>query len=229
MKHTCILSIVVVVVVVTLGPEFAASVSAQQCAVDVVVLNRERRVTGDISAECGGVHDPPFGNWGARLTNFGGSKQRDRFQFSGWKSKEGWLQWNSCTTKAEYPRGDRRYYNDASSGFEEQVAWPTVTNVVHSHQRYRLGGRGESCRDAFSNVGVIIGSVSMVLYELDPWSRDDRVARLSYGSVAARVTCAGDDEWWCSGETGWLRPVSGNQHVDAEINVVVYAYRDGQE
>ena len=95
------------------APSFAGVAGAQRCVVDLAVLNKNRTVSGDISAECPGniFHSAPFGNWGVELDSIIGGPRRDGFQFSGWKPGDGWLQWNSCTTHQRFAPGNDQYYN----------------------------------------------------------------------------------------------------------------------
>ena len=55
----------------------------QTCRVSVAGLNRARKVTGAVHAECPQdvVHSPPFGNWGV-CSNYG--SKHDGHQFDGW-------------------------------------------------------------------------------------------------------------------------------------------------
>lgn len=200
------------------APCFTVIAHAERCIVDLVVLNRDRRVTGDIEAECGGIiHDPPFGNWGVDLNFHQALEREDGFQFSGWRVKGGWLQWNSCTTADEFPPGDSNYYNH--DDFSTQRAWPDVVNVSHSLSEFTQGAPGQNCEDMFANDRVTIGNVQMLVYELDPLSPDSRVATLSYGTVEVPYTCT--DPYLCSGKSEWMRPISGHEDVHAELQVHV--------
>ena len=203
------------------APSFAALASAEYCAVDLLILNKSRRVTGDVDVECYRrirfltFHSPPFGNWGVELGFHPGSR-RDGFQFSGWKADDGWLQWNSCTSHAEFPSGDERYYND--DGFRAQKAWPDIVNVSHSVAAYDRGEDGEAC-DSLSGLGrVVVDNATIDVYEMDPGIGDERVATLSYGRVEISYDC--DGAWACLGESEWIEPVSGYERVYAELKVV---------
>ena len=194
------------------------SAYAQVCTVDLVLLNQARRVAGEISEECGNVHDAPFGNWGVRL-NFhsavgaggGGDdetlEKRDRFQFSGWKAKSGWLQWNSCTAGADYLPPDQRYYND--NGFHTQKASPDIVNVSHSFTGFAEGEQGTPCKEVFSRKNIVVRNVEMEVFELDPLWWDGQVATLGYGDVKVQYSC--DDPWRCYGESDWISPQLDNQ------------------
>ena len=134
-------------VVFSLALWIAAPSYAQRCVVDVVVLNKNRKVTGDVNRECGKAHSAPFGNWGARVRRFGDHRLRDGYQFSGWKVDDGWLQWNSCTR--QHRRPDRRYYNDDQ--YTTQTGVPNVVNAVESRRDHLRGGRsGQKCEDMSS-------------------------------------------------------------------------------
>jgi hypothetical protein len=70
------------------------------CQIMMRSYNQHRQITGSVSVECpGGVHSAPWGNWG--VVSYHGTKY-DGFQFAGWHSLDGWLQWNSCTTHFNY-------------------------------------------------------------------------------------------------------------------------------
>ena len=129
---------------------------AQRCVVDVVVLNRNRKVTGDVNVECGRIHSKPFGNWGAIVRAFGGHRLRDGYQFSGWKVDDGWLQRNSCTS--EYRGPDRRYYNDED--YTAQIARPNIVNVVESRRDHSLSGPdGKPCNKIITRQYHTMGSL----------------------------------------------------------------------
>ena len=204
--------------VVLLGTTSIATVAnARQCVVDLVVLNKNRRVTGDISAECPGFtfHSAPFGNWGVELSL--GAPRRDGYQFSGWKVDGGWLQWNSCTTHADFQHGDSRYYN--SDGFRSQRAWPDLVNVSHVLKAFRRGDIGTDCESWYEQNRVVVGNVSITVYELDPGSGDTPVAKLSYGTVEVRYQCDGPSV--CAGESEWVAPTAGDEDVYAELQLAV--------
>ena len=72
-----------------LGLGVAMPVAAQQCDIDIILLNKDRLITGEVDAECPSVlppgvfHSAPFGNWGVE-SNLSDHRV-DGFQFSGWK------------------------------------------------------------------------------------------------------------------------------------------------
>ena len=127
----------------------------QRCVVDVVVLNRDRKVTGPISAECPpSRHSVPFGNWGAEFRYFDNPKLRDGYQFSGWKAEDGWLQWNSCTTEAKFRTSE--YFNHHNGQVMTQVAAPNVVNVVESRRENDLAGPdGVTCKSWLEQIQII--------------------------------------------------------------------------
>ena len=68
---------------IMLGFLFADVARGQHCAVEVSGLNKDRKVSGPVSVECGGLgfHSAPFGNWGVD-SNHG--DREDGHQFQGW-------------------------------------------------------------------------------------------------------------------------------------------------
>ena len=205
-----------------IAPSFAAVASAQRCVVDLVVLNRSRVVSGDISAECGGsIHSPPFGNWGVDLRFHPGAR-RDGFQFPGWKSEGGWLQWNSCTTEPRFAPPNDRYYNN--DGFRSQKAWPDTVSVSHSVGGYTRGENERTCEDLIEQNRIVVNRVAIGVYELDPLSPDAHVATLSYGTIEIPYQC--DGPWVCTGESEWKEPESGNENVSAELRLATRLRRE---
>ena len=230
--------VALVIAAALLLPGLATLASAQHCVVDLVVLNRNRHVAGDIGAECSGPHSAPFGNWGTEVnviavdrTHSGRETgKRDGFQFSGWRVEHGWLQWNSCTTdESRFPLGDVEYYN--AEDFTEQRAWPEVVNVSHTLRGFMRGPIGVSCAEVPYRGTLGIGTVVLEVHELDPvrffgvtWKMSSAlVATLLYDDVEANVQCT--DDWLCSGESPvWVRPASGAGGVDdvyAELKIAV--------
>ena len=203
------------------APSFATVANAQRCVVDLVVLNKNRLVTGDISAECGLIHSRPFGNWGVQL-GFHPGQRRNGFQFSGWKAQGSWLQWNSCTTEPEFALGDTRYYNDDE--FRSQSAWPSVVNVSHSLESYERGESGRDCEALAERNRVVVNSVRITIYELDPGPGDAAVATLSYGTVEIPYQCNGP--WECAGESEWMEPLAGHDDVYAELRLAARLRRE---
>lgn len=169
------------------------SAPAQTCQFSIGGLNRARAVMGPVHAECpGGVHSPPFGNWGAS-SSFGA--KRNGHQFNGWcrnswvcdnqgKCKvdctDGWYEWNSCTDVDQYKPPNCTLYNSANC--TRQVS-TTDVNILGTYYGqvaascpYDTDGDGYcdtgGCRDF---QGIWLGSSYMSLYELDPICCDDLV------------------------------------------------------
>lgn len=219
--HRCCIVVTVVAVTVLSLPFGAALVDAANnyCTWDMHFSNNQRRVPGSVNLECTGLHDDDgWGNWGI---NSNTGSRRNGFQFPGWYSKGGWKQWQSCTR--EHPRPDRRYYNDAASGYRKQKADPDDSRHYAS-ARFR-SPRG-TCRATAPGVHTYLG-VYMDVYELDGggifWGRDDKVTKLTYGNVNIPISCT--SSWSCSGQSSWLTPTSGNAHVTANVRVGIRMYR----
>ena len=214
-----------VLVLVLLFPTLA---HGQRCVVDVVVLNVDRQVYGPVAVECSRPpHSIPFGNWGAEFRYFGKYRLRNGYQFSGWKADDGWLQWNSCTTR--FPAPDPRYYNAG----DEQIAVPNVVNVVETRRDHTYTGEdGIACMDLLENPVIEVGSpgepVELRVYELDfritiigiTIDGPDLVATLAYKPIAIPYNCA--SEWNCRGESSWVPPVRGHDRVSARLKLEVH-------
>ncbi|MDD9981832.1 MAG: hypothetical protein OXU81_10825 [Gammaproteobacteria bacterium] len=205
-----------------------APVYAERCVIDLVMLNKERRVEGLVETECGGgplrflgiEHTPPFGNWGVRLALHPiVHKHRNGYQFSGWKAMDRWLQWNSCTRRdAEYAPPNYRYYND--SEFTGQKASPDVVNVSHSVNEFDSGPLGTNCEDLHSKNHVTVPATEIRIYELDPFTGGQHVATLPHDAVRIPYECA--DAWLCYGETDWVISSSGRPaEVSAQFRIVI--------
>ena len=133
---------------IVLGFLLAGVARGQHCAVEVSGLNKDRKVFGPVSVECGGVHSGPFGNWG--VTSNHGDRE-DKHQFQGWCRNlyctldalnfctnhciADWYQWNSCTTGDAWPPGHREFYNAdnfttqvSAAPFGDDGAWQPVNN-----------------------------------------------------------------------------------------------------
>ena len=106
---------------------------SEGCEVTVTAQNRKRTITGVVATECEWPHSPPWGNWGV-ISDYG--KKKDGFQFPGWKSKEGWLQWNSCT----HLYRDPEHFNPRGSGRQD-------SSHVASHGGYRRRYENDPCPD----------------------------------------------------------------------------------
>ena len=195
---------------------------ASDCGVYTSFSNADRHLFGDVSEECGPGHTPPWGNWGVDSPH--GSRQ-DANQFAGWKPLGGHRQWNSCTTNSPWRPGDVghwNFYNHPPVQRIEQIADPDNSNVYASNN-FHLSG---TCENVMGGVFIYTG-LYMKLYELDgggPFGgQDDHVTTLNYGSVSIPMSCAG--AWSCTGQSGWISPISGNSDVTANIRLSVFTYR----
>lgn len=218
-----------------------AGLEAQVCRLSVAGLNRERRVTGPVSAECPNlVHSAPFGNWGA-ASNFGG-KVNGR-QFDGWchdsvacdnagtcaiHCRDGWYEWNSCTTHALYSPPNCTLYNAA--GCTEQIS-PTGVNVLGT----QFVDLAVSCpRDTDGDGAPDTGGCSdlrfyshgtnfITLYELDPGGRDELIQTLYFPETPVALRCG---LFECpSAGSEWVGPIAWDppepRKVFAEMAAVV--------
>lgn len=219
-----------------------SSLEAQVCRLSVAGLNRNRRITGDITAECPApLHTAPFGNWGA-TSNFG--SKRDGHQFDGWchnqricdslgncrdNCSDGWYEWNSCTTHALYRAPNCSLYNSAdcteqvtttgvnvlgTQTVDVAVSCPTASNRVSGFDQ---GG----CTDvkAYSRDNNF-----MSLYELDPLTGDELVQSVYFPGTTVRLNC---NAWGCpAAESEFVGPISWDSpkspaKVFAEMGMIV--------
>lgn len=204
----------------------------QHCVVDVVVLNVDREVYGPVAAECSRPHSIPFGNWGAEFPYFRDWRIRDGYQFSGWKTDDGWLQWNSCTTRTDFMPPNPSYYNSGQD--DSQVAAPNVVNIVDARRDHiHSGPDGVSCSDLAASQALEIGTaaepIELKVYELDrriPFiDGPDHIATLAFGSILVQYVCDDDDVWDCRGESQWIRPTGGADAVYARLKLKVHLHR----
>lgn len=192
------------------------------CYAIVEFYNRNRWVTGPVNTECDDIfipfqwHNPPWGNWGVS-SNYG--RPRDGFQFPGWHPEDGWLQWNSCTTRrAKFRAPNRRYYNQPKSG--PRTHTKQQTTLLHRGSRYATtswpillpDSLGFTCTNMFTTVNTFHNPY-MELYELD-YEGNDQVVRLAYPDFNVRVACSSGR---CSGRSTWQSPISGTYYATAEI------------
>ena len=196
------------------GEQSAEADTPGFCQVRLRYYNRNRHVHGPVGTECGPGHSPPWGNWGV---DSNASWRRDGFQFAGWKPKDGWLQWNSCTLGDEdWPPPDGRFYN--WNGDREQ--WSGGSRK-YGDTGWVLGSTTSSCRAVYEGV-YTVPNVEMRLWELDagPWwfGEDDKVTTLRYGSVSIPVTCSGYSN--CTGESAW-RSATRNSKVAADVRLTL--------
>lgn len=193
----------------------------QVCRLSVAGLNRNRRVAGPVSVECpGGIHTAPFGNWGA-TSNFG--SKRDGHQFDGWchdsrvcdtngncstDCRDGWYEWNSCTTHALYKAPNCTLFNaaecteQASTTDVNVLGTQTVdlpaTCPVSNGSSFDQGGCSAVTSYARSNN-------YMSLYELDPFTGDELIQSVYYPGTLAALKC---NAWGCPTATSdWVDPI----------------------
>jgi hypothetical protein len=185
---------------------FASELPAQVCTLSVTGLNRFRTAGGPIAAECGGdLHSAPFGNWG--VTSSVGAKQ-DSHQFDGWchdsyvcdnygscrtKCRDGWYEWNSCTTRSRFSAPNCTLYNAESCSLQvtsqdTNIHGGTYVNLPTScpfdsngDQICDTGG----CKDISSYSQFHF----MSIYELDFWDHDDLVQTLYFPELTVSLAC----------------------------------------
>lgn len=200
----------------------ANTATAQVCRLSVAGLNQNRRVTGEIAAECPNqpIHSAPFGNWGA-TSNFG--PKRNGRQFDGWchdtricenggacrnVCRDGWYEWNTCTTHPLFRAPNCTFYNS-----EECTAQVSVTGVnVLGTQTVDIPVSCPASSDGrtFDRGGC--ASVReytrtdnfMSLYELDPVTGDELIQSLYFPALTVETGC---NAWGC--------PAAGSPWADA--------------
>ena len=182
-----------------------------QCNYRVMFYNDLRRVTGPVNTECTWPHSPPWGNWGVE-SGFG--RRWDGFQFAGWKLKENWRQWNSCTGQYTAPQ----YFNDGPSSQRADPEQQHYYAVTHKETWPYLG----TCRAVFTYYGLY-----MELWELDKFDRDDKIGRLYYPGIHFVTSCS--QPGTCSGQSSWVSPRPGGRGgitdiATADIQVTASTY-----
>jgi uncharacterized protein (TIGR03437 family) len=219
---------------------FIAELSpAQVCRLSVAGLNRNRRVVGPISAECPDpLHTAPFGNWGV-TSNFG--PKRNGRQFDGWchdtricdnagscrnVCRDGWYEWNSCTTHPLFQAPNCTLYN--ADNCTAQVS-STDVNVLGTQTVDLPAACPASNGTNFDRGGCAeVSSYSrsgnyMSMYELDPVTGDELIQSVYYPSIVVRLKC---NAWGCpvSG-SDWANPIAwqspAEPKVFAEMAIVV--------
>jgi len=163
---------------------------------------------GPVDAECPNfLHSAPFGNWGV-TSNFG--KKQDGHQFDGWchdayvcdndgncgtVCRDGWYEWNSCTSHPRFSAPNCSLYNT-----EDCASQVTGTGVnvygafeldipvrcpldTDGDQRADAGG----CLDAGS---YDPGQNFLSLYELDPVTADELVQTLYFPPTPITPDCS---------------------------------------
>jgi uncharacterized protein (TIGR03437 family) len=195
---------------------------AQVCRLSVAGLNRERRVTGSISAECASpIHTAPFGNWGV-TSNYG--QKGNSHQFDGWchdsrvcdnagachtACQDGWYEWNSCTDVGLYRGPNCSLYNAAGCTEQQSTTGINVhgTKTVDIPVRCPIDTNGDGvpdqggCRDVTQ---YSTGTNFLSLYELDPGCCDELVQTVYFPSATVPLTC--DTLGCASNVTQWLTP-----------------------
>lgn len=186
----------------------ALTAEAQICQLSVAGLNRNRKVKGEISAECPGdpLHTAPFGNWGV-TSNYG--RVRDGHQFNGWcrevrvcdnrgnckmECRDGWYEWNSCTTNADYKAPNCTLYNAANCTEQATTTGVNVHGTINVDIPVRCprdtnndGVADEGgCRDLREHIST--GNY-MSLYELDPFTGNDLVQTLYFPQTVMPLNC----------------------------------------
>jgi uncharacterized protein (TIGR03437 family) len=217
-------------------------IAAQVCRFNTSGLNRNRRVTGPVHAECPlTIHSVPFGNWGV-TSNFG--QKQDGSQFQGWcrntrvcdnqgncrtECRDGWYEWNSCTDIDLYRAPNCTLYNDKEctaqvSATGQNIHGTRAVDVtVRCPSSSTPGGVSDQggCGDVrmFNN-----GTNFMSLYEIDPGSTDDLIQTMYFPAVSLPMTC---DVFGCRPtQSAWLSPVAYDSpttpaKVSAEFSMTV--------
>ncbi len=213
-------SLQVLVAIVLLAGGLA---DAQVCRLSVAGLNRNRRVLGNVNAECPAlVHSAPFGNWGV-ASNFGG--KINGHQFQGWcqnrrvcdnrgncfdACRDGWFEWNSCTDHPDFKAPNCTMYNAKDCTEQDSPLGVNVmsTKTVDIPVRCPLDtdGDGQFDRGGCGDVASwSAGENYMSLYELDPLSTDELVQTVYFPQTPVSLTC---NVLGCSAAgSDWVGPV----------------------
>lgn len=208
-----------------------ALLNAQVCRLSVAGLNRNRRVTGPISAECPDpLHTAPFGNWGV-TSNFG--PKRNGHQFDGWcrdvricdnagncrnACRDGWYEWNTCTTHPLYTAPNCTLYN--ADNCTAQVS-ATDANVLGT-QTVDLPAACPASNGANFDRGGCAEVTSyarsdnfMSLYELDPVTGDELIQSVYYPSLIVPLKC---NAWGCpAAGSDWANPIQWQSPSDPKV------------
>lgn len=202
------------------------------CRFEVQLVNQDRRITGHhLSAECGGIHSAPFGNWGVESTL--GEKRNSR-QFDGWKLSGGFFQWNSCTsdttkfpTGCDAPKGP--FYNSAActqqfsdegtpSGWDIHAGVSPNVAILDFDVPCPNGIDG-GCK-SMELCAVAVENHFMDLFELDPASPDTQVGRLEFGTQSAPAMCA-TEECCESSISPWKSATDNSSGISAQAAIYV--------
>ncbi|MCC6591081.1 MAG: hypothetical protein IT168_30630 [Bryobacterales bacterium] len=210
---------------------------AQVCRLSVAGLNRERRVIGPVNTECPTqpIHSAPFGNWGV-TSNYGG--KRDGHQFDGWchnsmvcdnsgncrtDCRDGWYEWNSCTSHPSFKAPNCTLYND--TGCTEQKSTQGINVLGTQSIDVRVGCPVDTNNDGTPDEGGCADVRTythtqnfMSLYELDPLTGDELVQTLYFPSTPVPAQCLA---LGCSATgSDWVNPIAYDSPKD---RAVVYA------
>jgi len=199
-----------------------SAVSAQVCTLSVTGLNRYRYVPGPLSVECGNdLHSAPFGNWG--VTSTVGKKQNSH-QFDGWchdawvcdnngsctsKCRDGWYEWNSCTTSPQFAAPNCTLYNVESCTNQFTILDIDVhgTSYLNQPTSCPMDTNGDRICDTGGCSGITSYSHSshfMTLYELDVWDTDDLVQSMYFPKMTVPLSRS---VWGCGiAGSEWVSP-----------------------
>ncbi len=196
--------------------------SGQVCRFSIAGVNRNRRVIGEIAAECPDpLHTAPFGNWGA-TSNFG--PKRNGRQFDGWchdtricdnsgncrnVCRDGWYEWNTCTTHSLFRAPNCTLYNSAEC--TEQVSTTDVNVLGTQTFDVPVACPSTSTGSSFDRGGCAdVPDYTrtdnfMSLYELDPLTGDELIQSLYFPAISVPLRCT---PWGCP-PTGseWVNPI----------------------
>jgi hypothetical protein len=162
---------------------------------------------GPISAECGyDLHSAPFGNWG--VTSSVGTKQ-DSHQFDGWchnsyvcdnfgscrtKCRDGWYEWNSCTTRTRFGAPNCSLYNAESCTLQVTSQDVNIhgTTYVDIPTSCPFDSDGDSICDSggCKDLSSYSQTQFMSVYELDFWDTDDLVQTLYFPELTVELGCS---------------------------------------
>lgn len=187
----------------------SASLTAQVCRLSVAGLNRNRRVLGPVAAECPNqpLHSAPFGNWGV-TSNYG--PKLNGHQFDGWchnsltcdstgacrtSCRDGWYEWNSCTTHPLYAPPNCTLYNDANCTQQKSTQDVNVLGTQTVDVRVAcpvdVDNDGVADTGGCAGVGTYTHTTNfMSLYELDPVTGDSLIQTLYFPPTPVPTRCS---------------------------------------
>lgn len=180
----------------------------QVCRLSVAGLNRNRRVTGPVNTECPGqpLHSAPFGNWGV-TSNYG--LKLNGHQFDGWchesrvcdangdcrtDCRDGWYEWNSCTSNAQFRPPNCTLYNDKDCTEQKTTEGVNVLGTLTVDVRVGCpvdtNNDGTPDEGGCADVRVYRSTQNfMSLYELDPFTGDELVQTLYFPGTPIPANC----------------------------------------